>query len=63
MHGKARIVGYVLQSAAPTGRAESLGLYGAYHQSSPHTVPLCLVGCEGPPGIAELCSVASRVAS
>ena len=42
MHGKARIVGYVLQSAAPTGRAESLGLYGAYHQSSPHTVPLCL---------------------
>jgi len=43
-------------------RAESLGLYiGRGVSSSPHTVPLCL-GVRGP-GIAELCSVASRVAS
>ena len=53
MRGEARIVGYVLQSSS-ADRAESLGLYGAYHHRQ-FTVPLCL-GVRDP-GIAELRSV------
>ena len=54
-----RFVGYVLQSSS-ADRAESLARFiGAYHHRR-LTVPLCL-GVRGP-GIAELCSVASRVA-
>ena len=51
------IAGYVLQSAAPAG--SSPWVYTGV-SSSPYTVHLCL-GVRGP-GMAELCSVASRVA-
>ena len=60
VRGEARIVGYVLQSSS-ADRAESLGLQYRGVSSPPHTVILCM-GVRGP-GIAELCSVVSRVAS
>ena len=53
-------VGHVLQSSS-ADRAESVPRFIGAYSSSPHTVPLCL-GVRGP-GIAELRSVASRVAS
>jgi len=49
-----------LQSTAPTGPSP-YRFIGAYHHRQ-YTLPLCLLGVRGP-GIAELCSVASRVAS
>jgi hypothetical protein len=60
VHGKARIDGYVLQSVQQRRPGRVPRFTGAYHHRQ-FTVPLCL-GVRGP-GIAELCSVANRVAS
>ena len=65
MHGKARIVGDVLEPSS-ADRAESLGLYiiGAVFIITAHSAFRLCLGVRGP-GIAELrvASRASRVAS